>query len=315
MLVLGIATSHAPNILLPVELWPYIYKRMIDDVAQPASAAAETPDAILALRGQIDDSLAKLREQLEAARPDVIVMVGDDQEEVFARWFNPQLAVFTGEEVSGHTLPRLRDQPGINQEVTMTCSSVVGRAIADGLMERGFDPVVISKLAPLSKPEGIGHAFTRPGQFLGIADSGVPVVPIFLNMYFDPLPSGKRCYQLGEALREIIEARPERIAVVASGGLSHDPKGERAGWIDRRMDRWVLDRLAKGKGDELASLFAFESDNFQGGTGEIRAWIVAAGAMGSHPAEVVNYLPVHHAVTGLGFAYWPVGVADTAKSQ
>ena len=91
---------------------------------------------------------------------------------------------------------------------------------------------------------------------------------------------------------------------MASGGLSHDPRGPRAGWIDAPLDHWVLEQLNKGNGAALCHLFEFDSDTLRSGTGEIRSWIVVAGACSGVPATIVDYIPAHHAVTGLGFAYW-----------
>ena len=91
---------------------------------------------------------------------------------------------------------------------------------------------------------------------------------------------------------------------MASGGLSHDPRGPRAGWIDTPLDRWVLEQLRLGNGEALCQLFEFDSDTLRSGTGEIRSWIVVAGAGSATPATIVDYIPAHHAVTGLGFAYW-----------
>ena len=66
----------------------------------------------------------------------------------------------------------------------------------------------------------------------------------------------------------------------------------------------MLDRIASGQGHELKRLFGFESEMFHGGTGEIRSWIVVAGAMEGRKATIVDYMPARHAVTGLGMAYW-----------
>ncbi|SFL30883.1 hypothetical protein [Geodermatophilus ruber] len=307
MLVLGLASSHAPAMLLPVEHWPAAYRMVAGDVPQPRTADAETPQTNAVARQRIDAGFTALREALAAARPDVLVIVGDDQEEVFGPAFNPTLAVFCGAEVSGSTLPRFRDRPGLDQRVQLKCAGELGAHVAAELTRRGFDPAVMTELRPLSRPEGIGHAFTRPAHVLGVAEAGIPVVPIFLNAYHDPLPSARRCYDLGAALREIAEGRPERIAILGSGGLSHDPLGPRAGWIDQRLDTWVLSRIAEGRGEELTRLFEFDSDTLRGGSGEIRSWITVAGAFPGLPAQVVDYLPLHHAVTGLGFACWQPG--------
>lgn len=304
MLVLGLATSHAPAMFLPVEQWPAIYSMVVGDAPQPPAAAAETPDTNAVARQRIDDGFAALRSALEAAQPDVLVIVGDDQDEVFGPPVNPTLAVFCGDKLNGSTMPRFRDQPGINHDLTLAGHSELGHHIAAGLVERGFDPAVMTELRPLSRPEGIGHAFTRPAHALAVAEAGIPVVPIFLNAYHNPLPSGQRCYALGQAIREIADSRPERIAVLGSGGLSHDPMGPRAGWIDEPLDRWVLDRIAEGRGEDLTKLFTFDSDTLRGGSGEIRSWIVVAGALPGVRAQVIDYIPLHHAVTGLGLAYW-----------
>jgi hypothetical protein len=118
------------------------------------------------------------------------------------------------------------------------------------------------------------------------------------------MPSGQRCWEIGLALADIFKDRPERIAIYASGGLSHDPFGPRAGWVDEPLDRWILERIAGNRGDELTRLFSFDSDTLRGGTGEVRAWIAAAGAC-RWQAKVVDYMPIHHAKAGIGFAYWP----------
>jgi protocatechuate 4,5-dioxygenase beta chain len=70
------------------------------------------------------------------------------------------------------------------------------------------------------------------------------------------------------------------------------------------LDRWVLQQLCSGNGEALCHLFEFDSDTLRSGTGEIRSWIVVAGAYSGTRATLVDYIPAHHAVTGLGFAYF-----------
>lgn len=302
MLVLGVATSHAPATVLPVEHWPEAYQRMRRDVPQPSAAEEETASVIAEAKVRIDAAIEVLSDAIAAADVDVVIVVGDDQNEVFGAAFNPTLAVYCGEAASGNILPRFADKPGVDREVEFKGSPSFAEALSAGLVERGFDPAVMKELRPLTSTHGIGHAFTRPVHFLGLAESGVPVVPVFLNTYHDPLPSARRCYDLGLAIRDVLESRPERVALVASGGLSHDPLGPRAGWIDERLDSWVLDRISSGRSEELTNLFTVDSDSLRGGTGEIRAWVVVAAAFAGVSASVVSYIPIHHAVTGLSFA-------------
>jgi protocatechuate 4,5-dioxygenase beta chain len=142
----------------------------------------------------------------------------------------------------------------------------------------------------------------------------VPIIPIFVNEYYPPMPAASRCADLGVAIREVLRGRPERIAIYASGGLSHDPGGPRAGWVDEPLDRWFLERLASNDVAAMRHLFTMDSDTLRGGTGEIRAWISVAAAM-DRPARVIDYIPAHHAKCGLAFAYWPAVEDDAIVAE
>src|SRR5262249_40218725 len=90
------------------------------------------------------------------------------------------------------------------------------------LMDAGFDLAACEKV-PNPAQQGFGHAYGFVVKRI-MRDRPIPIVPIFLNAYFPPnQPSPKRCYAFGKALRKAIEeaAPGMRVAVVASGGLSH----------------------------------------------------------------------------------------------
>jgi hypothetical protein len=307
-LVLGLAASHAPSMFCPADRWPEVHKKLTREVPQPLQLADETPAVLEEYVARIQQGFRTLREQLEAARPDALVIVGDDQTEVFSRITVPALAVYLGAEAEGTTsISWIGQQPEDNR-VTLRNDPALARVVVEQLMTRGFDPAYVEELQPLGRPaNGLGHAFTRMARVLGTAERGLPTLVVFLNAYHPPLPSAARCYALGQALRDLFAARPERIAVLGSGGLSHCPMGPRAGWVDEPLDRWVLERLARGEGARLQELFTFDSDTLRSGTGEIRSWITVAGAFADQPATIVDYLPARHAVTGLGFAYWQPG--------
>src|SRR5690606_33135481 len=105
---------------------------------------------------------------------------------------------------------------------------------------------------------------------------------------------------------EIFADRPERIAICASGGLSHYPSANNMnrGDIDVPLDTWVLERVARNDIAALENLFSFDSQSLRSGTGEIRAWITVAAAM-NRPGTIIDYMPVHSTFTGVGFASWP----------
>jgi protocatechuate 4,5-dioxygenase beta chain len=304
MIGLGIASSHAPAMFRPKETWEAIYSFRPKDVAQPKEAALETLDVIQGYIDRIERDFETLRSQIEAYRPDALIMVGDDQGDLFNPKSMPAFCVYRGEDLWGATAVSFLDEPVESSIIRMPCHTAIADHILKGLMKRGFDPAFLSASTGVGRPErGMGHMVTFPARKL-MPKLDVPVVPIFINEYFPPLPTAQRCWDLGVAIAEILADRPERIAIYASGGLSHDPMGPRAGWIDEPLDRWVLERLERGEGRALTNLFTFDSDTLRGGTGEIRAWITVAGAM-NRPAQIVDYIKAHHAKVGLGFAYWP----------
>ena len=303
---LGLAASHAPSLFVEADRWPKLQEVLTQGLPQPPQVQAETPEVIEGWVGRIQRNFRSLREQLEAYRPDALIVVGDDQGEVFSPAIQPALAIYLGEEVWGSTSIGLLGEPYEENRLTLRCHAALAHALHQGLAARGFDLAAVEKLVPAGRPAaGLGHAFTRLPRVLGVPELDVPIVVLWVNAYFPPCPSAARCYALGQALHEILADRPERVAILGSGGLSHDPRGPRAGWIDEPLDRWVLERLERGEGEALQHLFTFDSDTLRGGTGEIRSWIVVAGAFPAARATVVDYLPARHAVTGLGFAYWP----------
>ena len=79
-------------------------------------------------------------------------------------------------------------------------------------MKRGFDPAFSMDMP---KPEdGLGHAFMRPAESL--TDLSLPIVPVLMNCYFAPQPTGTRCYEFGKAMREAIEAFPGDLRVAVA---------------------------------------------------------------------------------------------------
>lgn len=304
--MLGLASSHAPAMFCPPEAWPVVYEGIPDYMreSQPHTAKLETPEVVREHVKRVDAAFDVLRAQLEAYRPDAVIFVGDDQGDLYNRAHLPAFSVFAGDEVWGPTEPYYMGEPPEKSRIHIQVHTELAQAILDGLFERDFDPTAHYEMQPLGRPDvGISHMVTYPHPKL-LPNNEVPIVPILINEYFPPMPSAKRCRDLGLALADILAGRPERVAIYASGGLSHDPSGPRAGWVDEPLDRWFLGRLKSGDSDKLTSLFTFDSDTMRGGTGEIRAWIAVAAAC-ARPATIVEYIPSHHAKCGLGFAYWP----------
>jgi hypothetical protein len=264
----------------------------------------ETSEVLAGYMDRVEAAFRSLRGQVEEYQPDALIVVGDDEHEMFSEACTPAISVFTGEEMWGTSAPSYIDQPPEASRIDIPVHAELAKVVLQGLMRRGFDPANSSAMKPFGRPDrGAPHmlAFTAKKVFHELS---IPIIPIFLNVQYPPMPSGKRCWDLGVALADIFKGRKQQIAIYGSGGLSHDPFGPRAGWIDEPLDRWILERIEQGRGEELTALFSFDSDTMRGGTGEVRSWITVAGAC-NWPARVLDYLPVHHAKTGLAFAYWP----------
>ena len=306
MLGLGLAVSHAPSMFRGVEHWDAIHRVLTDGIPQPGEIASETAEVLQGYITRIENGFDVLRRQIETYKPDVLLVVGDDQAEVFTEANMPSFCIFTCAEVHGTINVSLIGEPEEENHITLNCHSELARYLVQELNRQGFGISESQELKPLGKPKrGIGHAFTRPVVKV-TPKLDVPIIPFHVNAYFPPMPAARRCYELGRSISQALSARPERVAIMASGGLSHDPRGPRAGWIDTALDRWVLQQLESPNKEALCHLFEFDSDTLRGGTGEIRSWIVVAGACSEGRATVVDYIPAHHAVTGLGFAFFPL---------
>jgi protocatechuate 4,5-dioxygenase beta chain len=148
--------------------------------------------------------------------------------------------------------------------------------------------------------------FSVPMHYLN-PGGDVPLVPVSMNCTVPPIPTPERAYHVGTVLRDMIRAYPEdlRVAVLATGGLSHEPGGPRYFWVDEAFDRWFLDLLRAG--DHRALLRECTLERMEaagsGGTAELLAWIVAM-AFTRGPAEVLAYMPAVAWRTGTGMVVW-----------
>jgi 2,3-dihydroxyphenylpropionate 1,2-dioxygenase len=243
----------------------------------------ETEDRKLVLR--VHAAFAKVKRLLTEARPDAICVIAGDHIEGFFLNAVPALAVFVGSEVSGQ-FGRYR--------YTFDVHEPLARAIVQGGIERDFDLLY-------SQEVRLDYAFYVPLHFT-MPEPRVPIVPLYVNVYLPPQPTPRRCYAWGRALRGIVKARPERVALMASGGMSHFPGTDRYSSPDYEFDRRLLQALAQGRGRETAALTGEELD--KSGNAELRTWIALLGAVGDARAEVICYEPSWH--HGNAVVSWPV---------
>lgn len=218
------------------------------------------------------DGFPPIREWLAAQRPDVVVMFYNDHGLNFFLDKMPTFAVGAAERYcnadEGWGIPTLAPLRGHTELSWHLIESLVGE---------DFDVVSCQEML-------VDHACTLPLKlFWPEGDCPVAVVPVCINTVQFPLPSARRCYALGQAVGRAIARwnSDQRVAVIASGGLSHQLDGERAGFINKAFDLQFLDSLATNP--EWATQFSVHELVEKTGTQgvELLMWLAMRGALSS----------------------------------
>ena len=314
---LGIGSSHSPMLSTPYEAFsgladldrvrlPKFEEKARQNVSWTARELRQ--DVTRARHEATQAAIDRLASVLAAEAPDVLVVIGDDQGEWFSADNQPALCIYWGESVENLPPPREGLLPlrrlsywgyyGDGTNRAFPVDAALGKYLVETLThEHEFD-VAHVRVQPRHGP--FGHAWGFVHQRL-MGDRIVPIVPVLLNTYFPPnQPTPRRCYQLGRAIRQAVEAWPtsKRVGVVASGGLSHF-------FVDEALDRRVLELLAKKDVDGIALLPA---DKLDSGNSEIRNWLAAGGALEHLDMQLVDYVPCYRSEAGTGvgmaFAVW-----------
>jgi aromatic ring-opening dioxygenase catalytic subunit (LigB family) len=247
------------------------------------------------------DGYRAIGRMLHAARPDAIVGIANDHLLNFPPDNVPDFCIGVAERWSGPA-EWFRDWLNVQPY------QVAGHpALAKDLVREGARA-------------GVNFAFSATLLFddnwsvplsLLTPDYDIPLVPIHMNCIMPPLPAPVRCVEVGRVIAEVIRRhRPagERIAIMATGGLSHDPGGPKYFKVDEAFDRWFLDLL--GQGDAARVLREVTIEKMvaagDGGTTELLAWLVALGCVGDRKARTICYEPAAALRSGMGAVIWPL---------
>jgi len=315
------ASSHAPSLFAKTYGgWERLWERFRAGNSGPPQVAAEGPDTVTDYVERTAVAFERLQAALAAYDPDVLVVIAGDQNEWFAASNVPNLMIYAGEDdiVGFHNFgaddEERRILPWEHPErfgVRLRVDHARAEQLLEGLVARGFDVAVSRRVPAYTDPKRAApHALVRPLPLL-LPRPDLPIIPLMMKTVerSPAILTGARCLELGRAIADVFANLPGRIALYGSGGLSHDPLGPRAGWVDEPLDRWVLQQIADGTPERLGALYAFRSAATESGTGEIRTWLAVAGAMdavapGMH-AEIVDYFAARKSTSGCGWAIWP----------
>jgi hypothetical protein len=289
------AMSHAPQLMLDPGHWGLLNNRRNESLPDKAGLEKETLDVKWSKWNSCMNAIAELRGTVAAMRPDVLIVVGDDQHENLVDDNMPPFTIYMGEEVEASVSLRYLKQPRSENRTKYSVDARIAEGLVNGLMDEGFDPAYSRQTR---YDGGLGHAFARVLKFLS-PKAGHRVVPIMVNTYYPPAPSAKRCAQFGRALAHVLRQIPgnERAVIVGSGGLSHTK-------IDEKLDQDFIHSLEHNDLDYMATMPAHLLVE---GTSEIRNWIVTAAAA-DRPGTMIGYQPLYRTSTGvgcaMGFAHW-----------
>jgi protocatechuate 4,5-dioxygenase beta chain len=236
---------------------------------------------------QVAQLYAEVKQHLDAVEPDVLVMFDSDHVNTFFLNNLPTFAVGIGETAAGpNDLTRM-------PRYDLPLDPALGTHVHEHGIERGFDLGLLQEFE-------VDHSILVPLHFI-TPQMNVPIVPVYVNGLVPPIPGAKRCYALGEAVRDAIAdwQIDARVAVLASGVFSLDLGSPRSGgppdveWTTRVVDHLTHARVAQLL-DEATTERMAQAGNI---SGELLNWIAMLGVVGDRKPRFI------HAQQGHGDAY------------
>ncbi len=256
--------------------------------------APDAPDADKAKK--VWDAYEACAQRLADSAASSVIIVGNDHYMLFGTTCLPKYCIATG-----HVEGPLDQLPGLKKEQVQN-NEALAQHIAQHGCDAGFDWAVARSFST-------DHAFSIPYKLIvrraeEISGRSISAIPVYLASAVDPFISKARARQLGEQIRDAVEAfgSDEQVFVIGSGGISHWVGVKETGKVNEEFDRQIIDLCCNANLDGLVA-FTDEQVLENGGNGamEVRNFICAMAAMNASCGELIEYQPVPEWVTGLGF--------------
>ncbi|MGF6546533.1 extradiol ring-cleavage dioxygenase [Paraburkholderia youngii] len=318
-IVAGVATSHTPLLTLGAAQWIHranvdyenpelntsdgrlmTYSQLLTEVGPRYENEVDVP-TLAKKEQQCNDALDKLAAFVAQVKPDVAIIIGDDQAELFNSANQPAFAIYHGQ--TAYTIDKLQEPTTpdwlrtvrkgymLDQVHGLPCDPQMALTLIKGLIDEEVDVAASDHVEdPLDKGFGHAYGFVVKRLFAGLP---IPIVPVLLNTYFSPnVPSSRRCHNVGRAIRRVVEAIPgdQRVMVIASGGLSHFV-------VDEPLDRQIIAAFENKDADFLQSI---PRGALNSGSSEILNWVTAAGALEHLNVQSAEYFPLRRTPAGTG---------------
>jgi protocatechuate 4,5-dioxygenase beta chain len=253
---------------------------------------ASEPDAPPAAKKQaVMQAFERVDQRVRDLAIDTVIVIGDDHYTVFGPHCIPRALIAIG-EAQGPTEPWL----GLPRAPFPT-----NQPLAQHIMQYGFDNGLDWAVA---KDITLDHSVSIPIHYALAQNSAVNVIPVYVNSGVAPVISSRRCFEIGQLMRDAVACweGSERVAAFGTGGLSHWVGMAPMGQVNVEWDREVLDAVRRG---DVQQLIAMDDMDIleQSGNGalEIKNWITALGFMGDCRGTILEYQAVNEWVCGCGF--------------
>jgi aromatic ring-opening dioxygenase catalytic subunit (LigB family) len=248
-----------------------------------------------ATREILTTDFRELGRRLAAVRPDVLIELSADHWTNFFLDNLPNVCIGVGDSHDGPPEPFMKDF-----QRSIPGDAAFAQHLAKTALDQDFEPSISHHLA-------LDHGFCIP-----LAKMSLPrlprIVPVVVNNLEPPMPSIRRCFAWGKLLARAIESYPEkiRVAILASGGLSHSIGEPTMGAIDEDFDRDYIRALADGAEAPLVDLLDARMEAAGNGTHEVRNWVIAHAAAGGRGFDLIDYRAMPEVYVGCGWASWQV---------
>ena len=333
-IVFGFGASHGPLLATPAHEWdlranvdrknkalawgaetfdfPGLYERRKNDHFEKQN----TIDVRTERHDRCQTQLDALGQRVAEVNPDALVIVGDDHHEWYMHDIQPAFSMFYGKELLNRALTKEEEADRIAnggayamkiyhppQDEVYPCPSGLATHMVHSAVQSEFDVTAIGEQpSDNGVPRRLGHSYGFIYRRV-LASKPIPLIPVMVNTYYPPnQPTPKRCLEFGRALGRAIKSWKghERVAVVASGGLSHFV-------IDEAFD-WRLINALKAR--DYGTLAQEPDIHFRSGTSEVKNWLVVAGMLAETDLnmELLDYVPCYRSEagtgSGMGFVTW-----------
>ena len=233
------------------------------------------------------------RQWLKDNTPDVIFLVYNDHANAFSLEMIPTFAIGCAAEFA------IADEGWGPRPVPVVIGHPeLAAHIAQSVIQDDFDLTIVNRMP-------VDHGLTVPLSLMCGQPAAWPcrVIPFAVNVVQYPVPSGRRCFNLGRAIRKAIASydQPLKVQIWGTGGMSHQLQGPRAGLINREFDTAFLDQLIAGP-ETLALKPHIDYVREAGSEGiELVMWLIARGAMSDNPPKVAHrfyHVPASNTAVG-----------------